>query len=148
MFKPTNDHIKRAQNIVATQQSNAAGYRIKVFALPSTSELKAGEAEKFSSLAAAGFVAQSEGKTEQETRGSNYGIVCSVGSGAYSGSLRDGGSWVKVGDVVGFNRYAGQRQEEPPGSGFYYQICNDEDPICVYSENLLTDEEREEFSHD
>jgi len=148
MLKPNEDQIKRAQHIIATQQSQAAGYRIKVFALPSTSELKAGESERYATLAAAGFVAQSDAQTEKETRGSNYAIVCSVGKGAYSGDLRDGGPWVKVGDVVGFNRYAGQRQEEPPGSGFFYQICNDEDPLCVYDENLLTDDERKEYEND
>ncbi len=131
MLKPTEDQIKSAQNVVANQLPLAAGYRLIVKPLPWSDELKAGEATQFATLAKSGFIAQSSTQTAREDKGSYVGILCHVGEGAYKGSL-GGDAWAEIGDVVVFNRYAGQRVDIPPGSGDFYHFCNDEDILGKY----------------
>lgn len=132
MFKPTEEQIKSALDAVNTLLPFAVGYRLTIKPLPWTSNLKAGEAEKYEALAKAGFVAQSEAQTEREERGSHVGIICHVGDGAYTGATFADKKWVKEGDVVVFNRYAGLRVDMPPGSGDFYHFCNDEDILGNY----------------
>jgi len=132
MLKPNEDQIKYAQNVVASQLPQAAGYRLIVKPLPWSDGLKAGEAEKFGTLAQSGFIAQSSTQTAREDKGSYVGILCHVGEGAYKGESLAGGAWANVGDVVVFNRYAGQRVDIPPGSGDFYHFCNDEDILGKY----------------
>lgn len=114
MFKPTEEQIKFAQNVVNTELPNAAGYRLILKPLPWSDGLKAGEAEKFEALAKLNFVAQSSNQTAREDRGSYVGILCHRGEGAYSGETFGGKYWAVEGDVVVFNRYAGQRVDIPP----------------------------------
>ena len=129
MLKPTEDQISCALDVVATELPKAAGYRIIVKPLPSNQGLKAGEAERFAELAKLGVVTQSASQTERETRGSHVGILCQVGGGAFKGFDND---WAKEGDVIVFNRYAGERVDIPPGSGDFYHFCNDEDILGSY----------------
>ena len=131
MFKPTADQIKEAQGIVARETPISVGYRLIIKPLPWNNTLKAGEASKYEFLAKAGFEAQSSTQTERENRGSHVGIVCHVGDCAYDERL-GGKAWANEGDVVVFNRYAGQRVDLPPGSEDFYHFCNDEDLLGKY----------------
>lgn len=135
MFKPSNKDLIKAKTIIAGELPVAAGYRIIVKPLDSESGLKAGEVDKFETLAKKGIITQSEQQTERETKGSHAGIVCHVGDYAYSEAL-GGKPWVEVGQVIIFNRYAGQRVDIPPGSGDFYHFCNDEDVLGKYGEKL------------
>jgi len=132
MFKPNDEQIKFAQNVVNTQPPNAAGYRLVIKPLPWSDNLKAGAAAKFETLAKANFIAQSSEQTAREARGSHVGIVCHAGVGAFDGKAFNGKKWAEEGDVVVFNRHAGMRVDFPPGSEDYYNVCNDEDILCNY----------------
>lgn len=132
MLTPNEQDIKNAHEVVAKGTAKAAGYRLIIKPLPWDSGLKAGEADKFSHLAKAGFVAKSDAQTERESRGSHVGILCDIGDAAYSGDSLGGKAWAEVGDIVVFNRYAGQRVDLPPGSEDFYQFCNDEDILGKY----------------
>lgn len=136
MWKPNDEQIKKAQNLVATTVPKAIGYRLLVKPLPASSTLKAGEAEKFKFLAEAGFQAQSDHQTDRETHGSQVGIVISVGDEAYKQAHLGQSAWAKVGDVVSFHRYAGKEEEHPPGSGDFFRTMNDEDLFLHYG-NIL-----------
>lgn len=130
MFRPSDDHIQAAQSKISDSLPVPVGYRIAVWPLQSTSQLKAGEAHKYETLAKAGFISQSEKQTERESRGSHMGIICHIGSACYNEKIGDWG--LKEGDVVVYHKYAGLRSDFPPGSGDYYHFCNDEDILGVY----------------
>jgi len=130
MLKPNEEDINAAIDVVANELPEAAGYRIIIKPLPSSSGLKSGEASKFKELNKLGLITQSGEQTERETRGSHVGILCQVGAGAFKELA--GEDWAKEGQVVVFNRYAGQRVDIPPGSGDFYHFCNDEDILGKY----------------
>jgi len=132
MFKPTEEQVKAAQEIVAHTDPKPAGYRVIIKPLPAAPTLKAGEAEKYEFLAKSGFVAQTNDQTERETRGSHVGIMCHVGNAAYQSEMLGREPWAEEGQVVVFNRYAGQRVDLPPGSGDFYHFANDEDVLGTY----------------
>lgn len=132
----TDKDIARAQEIVADGKLKAVGYRLIVKPLPSTTGLKAGEAEAAPELAKMGFQIQSEDQTKRETKGSDVGIVVSAGDFCYQGSLKDGGAWCAEGDIVVFPRYGGKELELPPGSGEFYRGINDEDIFGKYEGGL------------
>ena len=121
--KPEDD-IEAAHALIANGTPEAVGYRLLIKPLDASKHLEAKEAERAPTLAAAGFEVKTANQEERETRGSNQGIVVSIGDTAYD---RLGKQWVEVGDVVIFHRYAGTRVELPPGSGEFYQFMNDED---------------------
>ena len=137
MFKPSEDHINLAHDISQTDMPLPAGYRIAVYPLPVDTRMKAAEAGKFSTLAAAGFVDKTETQAEREEKGQHFGILCHVGSGAFKGDYGLKGALPKEGDVIVFNKYAGLKQEFPPGSGDFYHYCNDEDILSQYERNIL-----------
>ena len=137
MFKPSLDQINKAHDISQNDMPLPAGYRIAVFPLPVDKRLKAAEAGKFSSLAAAGFIDKTETQADREERGQHFGILCHVGSGAFKGDYGAGDNIPQEGDVIVLNRYAGLRQEFPPGSGCFYHYCNDEDILSYYERNVL-----------
>jgi len=116
--------IEEAYELIAKGTPEARGYRIIVKPLDAVEHLESKEAERFPTLAASGFKAKTAEQQERETRGSDHGIVISVGETAYD---RLGKDWCKVGDVIIFHRYAGKRIELPPGSGEFLQFINDED---------------------
>ena len=132
MLKPTEEQIKNAQQVVGTMIPFPVAYRIAIKDLDSTSGLKAGEAEKFATLAKAGFTAQSKKQTDRETKGAAMGILCYIGGGCFQGNYTCGNDKPKVGDVVVYQRYAGMNHEYPPGSGDFYRFCNDEDITGKY----------------
>lgn len=137
MFKPSPQHIEDANKISQEDMPLAAGYRIAIYPLNVDLGLKAAEASKYSALAGAGFIDKSDVQKEREERGQHFGILCHVGDGAFKGDYGAGKVTPKEGDVVVFNKYAGLRQEFPPGSGDFYQFCNDEDIISHYERNIL-----------
>jgi len=137
MFKPSEDQINLAHDVSQNDMPLPAGYRIAVFPLPVDLRLKASEAGKYSTLAAAGFLDKTDGQAEREEKGQHFGILCHVGAGAFKGDYGLGENTPKEGDVIVFNKYAGLRQEFPPGSGDFYQYCNDEDILSHYEKNIL-----------
>ena len=115
---------EEAYELIAKGVPKARGYRIIVKPLDAVEQLEAKEAEMFPTLAKSGFKAKTAEQQERESKGSDHGIVISVGNTAYD---RLGENWCKVGDVIIFHRYAGKRIELPPGSGEFLQFINDED---------------------
>ena len=137
MFKPSKDQINSAHDISQNDMPLPAGYRIAIFPLPVDKRMKAAEAGKFSVLAASGFIDKTDVQAEREERGQHFAILCHVGSGAFKGDYGLGDNVPKEGDVVVYNKYAGLRQEFPPGSGDFYHYCNDEDILSHYERNVL-----------
>ena len=137
MFKPSESEINKAHDISQNEMPLATGYRIAIFPLPVDTRLKASEANKFKTLAAAGFQDKTETQKDREEKGQHFGILCHVGSGAFKGDYGLGVNLPKEGDVVVFNKYAGLNQEFPPGSGDFYHYCNDEDILSHYEKNVL-----------
>ena len=137
MFKPSECQITLAQDISQNNLPLPAGYRIAVYPLPVDVRMKAAEADKFGTLAAAGFVDKTENQAEREEKGQHFGILCHVGSGAFKGDYGIRDNLPKEGDVIVFNKYAGLNQEFPPGSGDIYHFCNDEDILSQYERNIL-----------
>jgi co-chaperonin GroES (HSP10) len=126
----------RAFEIIGGTPCKAAGYRVKIYPLGADTKLKAGEAEKFQTLAKLGFEATTQHQAERETKGSEMAIVVDVGSGAFAGPLEDRPPWCEVGQVIKYQRYAGHEFEDPPGSGEKYRLINDEDILGVYEEKV------------
>ena len=137
MFKPTQAQINKAHDISQNKIPLASGYRIAIYPLPVDKRMRAAEANKFTTLAAAGFEDKTDTQAEREERGQHFGILCHVGSGAFQGDYGVGEEVPKEGDVIVFNKYAGLRQEFPPNSGDFYHFCNDEDILSHYETNVL-----------
>ena len=114
---------------IDTGTIKARGYRVLIDPIDVTVGLEAAQADKFQTLASAGFVTKSNDQKEREDRGSNYGVVLDIGPDAYKNMRRDidAAPWCKIGDVVMFRRYEGARIEFPPGSSEYVIFINDED---------------------
>ncbi len=136
MFKPTEDQIEKAQKIIGDTVPFSLGYRVAIKDMPSTSKLKAGEADKYKALAAAGFEAQSKKQTDRDTKGAAIGILCYIGKSCFQGAYKCEDDKPKVGDIVLYQRYAGMHHEYPPGSGDFYRFCNDEDIMGKYKEGV------------
>lgn len=126
----------KAFEVIGGTPCKAAGYRLKIYPLSADTGLKAGEKEKFGTLAKLGFQAATQHQAERETKGSEMAIVVDVGSAAFNGQIGDNGPWVKEGQVIKYLRYAGHEFEDPPGSGEVYRLINDEDVLGVYEENV------------
>jgi co-chaperonin GroES (HSP10) len=90
--------------------------------------MEASEAKKFETLAKSGFEVKTDEQKAKESKGTHHGILVHMGSKAYK---ELGGDWVKEGDVVIFDRYAGVEIELPPGSGEKYRFTNDESILGV-----------------
>lgn len=123
-LKITEEVIAKARSIITGNESEAAGYRIKVYCIPADKYYPGGKLEK------------TPEQLERETRGSDKGIIVSIGKGAWKGShLMKTGDWAKVGQVVLYQNYEGKTEEEPAGSGNYYRFMNDEGIVGYYEEN-------------
>lgn len=125
MSKVTKEDIEKARNLIATGNQKALGYRVLVKVIESTTEMEIAEKKKFAALAEAGFETKSKDQADRESRGAQYGIVASVGSGVFAAQGL-GDDKIQEGDVVSFDRYAGVEKEIPPGSGDIYRLMNDE----------------------
>jgi co-chaperonin GroES (HSP10) len=135
----TDDLLKRAKNIIGTKPVRAAGYRVKVFLIEADKGLEAGEDAP--TLKKLGFETKSEHQKAREDKGTDRAIVVDVGPVAFTGEMTGNVPWVKVGQVVRMMRYTGYRYEEPPSSGKWYGLVNDEDLLGVYDENVLEGEQ-------
>ncbi len=137
MFIPTEDDIQTAIEIAQREIPEAVGYRVLIKPLPVAAGFKADDMDKYEALAAAGFDLNNKDEAERETKGSDRGIVCSVGPGAYKGDhLEAREPWVSEGDIAVFHRYVGHTVQIPEGSENTYRICNDEDVFGRYKGNL------------
>ena len=125
MIKLTDEMVKAAQQKLAEGNIEAAGYRVVVFPLEVSIGMDDALAATAPVLAAKGMQMKTQTQKEREDRGADYGIVVHVGPFAYGPKL--GGDWVKAGDVVSFQKYAGVRLEVPPSSGMHFIVINDED---------------------
>lgn len=124
----TPEIIEKARDIINNKKSGAAGYRIKVFMIP---------ADKYYSTGKDSLIKleKTPEQLERETRGSDKGIIVSVGKGAWKGDhLMKQGDWAEVGQVVLYQNYEGKTEEEPPGSGNMYRFMNDEGIVGYYKE--------------
>ncbi len=126
MIDITEKTISNARQLMATGTHKAVGYRIMIKTIGAITELEQFEKEQYSALAAAGFESKTKEQKEKEDSGTQYGIVASIGGGAFKASALGGTNWVEEGDVVLFDRYAGVVMELPPGSGKTYRLMNDE----------------------
>lgn len=135
MLQLNEDVISKAHDVVATSQAKPAGYRLKIFPLGVDSGLKAGEKQKYATLAKLGFQAATEDQAERETKGAETAIIVEAGKAAWSGPhLESHGAWAKEGQVIKYLRYAGHEFQDPPGSGVTYRLINDEDVLGYYEE--------------
>lgn len=136
MFNPTEEEIQKAIDIISTKTPHAVGYRVLIKPLPWANKLSAGTAAMAPTLAKLGFEDKSTAQAAKESKGTQFAIVCHVGKEAYNTKELGREPWVKERDVVVFNRYAGPRMEFPPESKVFYQICNDEDFVGAYEDNI------------
>lgn len=126
MIQVTEEVIEKANDLIANGDYRAAGYRLIVKPIEVTTGMEAAEKSEFQVLAAAGFETKTAEQAEKEEIGRQYGIVVSVGGGAFKAEILGGSNWVEEGDVVYFDRYAGLHVELPPGSKQMFRIMNDE----------------------
>jgi len=136
MFKPTDEQLRKAHEFVGDNLPNSIAYRVIIRPLPVDQSLDAGLAVLAPTLAKAGLIAKSLTQAEREERGQHIGILCHAGKYTFK-DYQD--ERPNEGDVVVFNKYAGLRQEFPPGSGDVYHICNDDDVAAVYATNVKED---------
>lgn len=134
---PDKDMIKRAKEIYDTYEPDAVGYRLLVKPLEVDTGMKKGEAAIAPTLAEKGFAVTTNDQAKRETKGSDVGILISVGPIAFKASIFHGEVLAEVGDVVVFHRYAGKEIEIPPGSGNTFRAINDEDLFCRYPVSVL-----------
>jgi len=126
MIEVTEEMINSANDLVAKGNHDAVGYRLLVKTIKGSAGLEAAEKSEFSTLADAGFISKSQDQLDKEDQGRQYGIVVSIGDGAFKAAALGETSWVSEGDVVYFDRYAGVHVELPPGSKQMYRMMNDE----------------------
>lgn len=126
MIEVTEEMIDSANELVAKGNHEAIGYRLLVKTIKGTTGMEAAEKSEFSTLAAAGFETKTQEQLEKEDNGRQYGIVVSIGTGAFNAATLGGSNCLEEGDVVYFDRYAGVHIELPPGSKQMYRMMNDE----------------------
>ena len=131
MINLTQEMIDNANETVANGDYSAAGYRLIVKPIKGTTGMEAAEKSEFATLASAGFETKTDEQLNREDAGRQYGIVVSVGKGAFKAPQLGGIAWAEEGQVVYFDRYAGVHVELPPGSGEMYRIMNDESIIGI-----------------
>jgi co-chaperonin GroES (HSP10) len=129
MINLTQEMIDNANDLVSDGKYEAVGYRLIVKPIKGTTGMEAAEKSEFSTLAERGMVMKSDDQLGKEDFGRQYGIVVSIGDGAFKTEILGGKNWVEEGDVVYFDRYAGVHVELPPGSKDFYRIMSDESLI-------------------
>lgn len=127
----TEAQKEEARHLIATGTPKAVGYRLMIKPLDAIIGLERAEKEKFQTLSKGGFETKSEDQRERESKGTHHGILISMGDYAYKTEALGGKPWLKEGDVVIFDRYAGVEIELPPGSGDKYRFTNDESILGV-----------------
>ncbi len=128
MLQVTEDDLENARLLIATGTQQAVGYRLVIKPIEAGKGLEKAEQAAYSHLAQSGFEVKTDNQADKESKGSQYGIVLSIGPGAYTAPGL--GDAPKEGEVVIFERYAGIEMEFPPGSGNMCRIMNDESLIA------------------
>ena len=107
MLKVTNEMLDAAKNAVAHGDPEAVGYRVLIKPLEATLGLTPAEQARFEELAKIGFENKSDKEKGRIDRGSNFGIVVSIGDYAFKAAALGKENWVEEGDIVIVDRYAG-----------------------------------------
>ena len=132
-IKHFNNKMSDARRRIASGKLNAAGYRLKVLPIAAQKGLDGVALAEYPTLAEAGFEAKTENQKERESKGAEHGIVEHCGPEVYNNpAIAKKGPWVKEGDVILFQKYAGKLSESPPGSDIWWRFMNDEDVLGVY----------------
>jgi co-chaperonin GroES (HSP10) len=127
MIQISEDDIERARDLIATGTPEAVGYKILIKPIDAITTLSNAESKKFETLAKIGFQDKSANQTDRLSKGTQHGILCHIGPGAFKGDVEKICKlFPKEGDVIIFDRYCGVEMELPPGSGNKYRFANDE----------------------
>lgn len=131
MITVTEEMIEEARDLISYGEPKAVGYRLMVKPIDAIKGLEKAEKEKYKTLYKDGFEKKTDDQAERESKGTHHGILASVGDYAWKAEALGGKPWLKEGDVVIFDRYAGVEIELPPGSGDKYRFTNDESILGV-----------------
>ncbi len=127
MIQISKDDIERARDLIANGTPEAVGYKILIKPIDAITTLTNAESKQFETLARAGFQDKTENQSDRLSKGTQHGILCHIGPGAFqSGPLANCSEFPKEGEVIIFDRYCGVEMELPPGSGDKYRFANDE----------------------
>ena len=127
MIQISEDDIEKARVLIAHGTPEAVGYKILIKPIDAVNSMSSAESEKFETLAKAGFVDKTAEQEEKLSKGTQHGILCHIGPGAFKGGTWDNCSTMPTeGAIVIFDRYCGVEMELPPGSGDKYRFANDE----------------------
>jgi co-chaperonin GroES (HSP10) len=126
MLKVTEEMVQQARNMMSEGDLEPLGYRILVKPVGTVKTLDEYELKEFETLAELGFEKKSEHQQERDDRSASYGIVVSVGLGAFKGAAILGDTTLEEGNIVFFDKYAGIALEIPQGSKNMYRLMNDE----------------------
>lgn len=127
MIQISEADIERARDLIAHGTPEAVGYKLLIKPIDAVTSMTMAESQQFETLAKAGFQDKTDEQADRESMGTNHGILCHVGPGAFKGDVEKlCTTWPKEGDVIIFNKYTGLELELPPGSGDKYRFANDE----------------------
>lgn len=126
MINLTDQQMAEARDLISFGSPIAVGYRLMIKPIEATTGLEESEKSQFETLARAGFETKTEAQKDKESYGTQHGILVSKGEHAFKAEALGLRDWVKEGDVVIFDRYAGVEIELPPGSGNKFRFTNDE----------------------
>ena len=127
MIRISKDDIDQARDLIANGTPEGVGYKILIKPIDSVTGMSNSESQQFPTLAKADFQDKTDDQSERLSKGTQHGILCHIGPGAFVGGTWDNCKQVpKVGEVIIFDRYCGVEMELPPGSGDKYRFANDE----------------------
>ena len=127
MIKISQEDIDQARDLIAHGTPEAVGYKILIKPIDAVTQMEEAESKQFETLSKAGFETKSSEQAEKLSKGTQHGILCHIGPGAFKGGTWDNCSIMpREGEIVIFDRYCGVEMELPPGSGDKYRFANDE----------------------
>ena len=122
----TPEDLDKARDLIANGQPQAVGYRILIKPIEASTGMEVSLKTQYPTLGALDVQTKTTEQKDRESKGTFHGLVVDVGEAAYKSELLGGKPWIKEGDVILFDRYAGVEMELPPGSGDKYRFVNDE----------------------
>ena len=122
----SKEALDEARDLIANGTPEAVGYRILIKPIEAVTKMEVSEEQKYETLGKKGFEVKTENQKERESKGTFHGVIVHIGDYAYKTEQLGGSPWIKEGDVVLFDRYAGVEMDLPPGSGDKYRFVNDE----------------------
>jgi co-chaperonin GroES (HSP10) len=131
----TLEQLAKARDLISTGIPKAVGYRLMIKPIEAITGMEISEKEKYSELGKLGFETKTNEQKERESKGGHHGILISKGDHAFRAESLGNEDWVKEGDVLIYDRYAGVEIELPPGSGELYRFTNDESVLGVMEAN-------------